>query len=142
MADCGRLDGGQPPYVLSVAALAVLVIRPTLRQVSRARARIEMLTQIMGDPARVALLVVGEGEHSPREVGRTLGVTVAGSLPQDRKTAAVLSDGAGSRRGLQARPLIRAAAGVARSLRGAAVPPGQHRHLPGGTRTQEASATP
>jgi hypothetical protein len=142
IADCGRLDAAQPPYVLSVAAMAVLVLRPTLRQVSRARARIEMLTQIMGDPGRVTVLVVGEGVHSPREIGKSLGVAVVASLPQDRKTAAVLSDGAGGRRGLPARPLIRAAGGAGRSLRdaaGAAVPDG---HRPTGTRAREASATP
>lgn len=145
IADCGRMDAAPPPYVLSVAALAVLVLRPTLRQVSRARARIEMLTQIMGDPGRVAVLVVGEGEHSPKEIGKALGVAVAGSLPQDRKTAAVLSDGAGSRRGLAARPLIRSAGGAGRSLRGAvsaAVRPGPRGHRPAGTSAQEANATP
>ena len=104
-----------------------------------------MLTQIMGDPGRVAVLVVGEGEHSPKAVGKALGVAVAGSLPQDRKTAAVLSDGAGSRRGLAARPLIRAAGGAGRSLRGtvsAAVRPGSRGHRPAGTSAQEANATP
>jgi hypothetical protein len=129
IADCGRLDAVAPPYVLNVAAAAVLVLRPSLRQVSRARARVEMLTQIMGGTDRIALLLVGEGTHSPREIGKALGVGVAGTLPHDRKTAAVLSDGAGNRRGLSARPLIRAAGGTGRALRGAAGVPGeQHGH--------------
>jgi hypothetical protein len=155
IADCGRLDAVAPPYVLNVASVAVLVLRPYLRQVSRARARVEMLAQIMGGQDRIALLLVGEGTHSPREIGKALGVAVAGALPHDRKTAAVLSDGAGSRRGLAARPLIRAAGGAVRALRGAAgagraadlgsqqAPhghqggqPGQHRS----TRTPRASA--
>jgi hypothetical protein len=130
IADCGRLDAVQPPYVLNVADVAVLVLRPSLRQVSRARARVEMLRQIMNGTDRIALLLVGEGTHSPREITKALGVAVAGSLPHDRKTAAVLSDGAGSRRGLPARPLIRAAGGAGRTLRGAAGAteerPGQH----------------
>ena len=45
---------------------------------------------------------------------------VAGTLPDDRKTAGVLSDGAGSRRSLHARPLLRAAAVTGRTLRGLA----------------------
>jgi hypothetical protein len=120
IADCGRLDANSPAYVLHLAAVAVLVLRPSLRQVSRARSRVEMLTQIMGGPDRLALLLVGEGTHTPREISKALGLAVAGTLPHDRKTAAVLSDGAGSRRGLPARPLIRAAASAGRALRTAA----------------------
>jgi len=145
IADCGRLDALQPPYVLSVAAVAVLVVRPSLRQVSRARARVEMLTQIMGDPDRVALLVVGEGTYSPTEVGKALGAAVAGTLPDDRKTARVLSDGAGGRRGLSARPLIRAAGGAGRSLRTlatAALTAGQPGYEQIAGRSRKASTTP
>jgi hypothetical protein len=139
IADCGRLDGGGGPEpVLAVARLVVLVLRPSLRQVSKARARIEMLTQMLGGPGRLALLLVGEGTHSPREVGKALGVPVACSLPHDAKAAAVLSDGTGSRRGLQARPLIRAAGPAGRALREAAS--GAHPGRPGPT-AWEASAS-
>jgi hypothetical protein len=121
IADCGRLDTrGGPEPVLTVASLVVLVLRPSLRQVSKARARVEMLTQTLGGSSRLALLLVGEGTHSPREVGRALGIPVAATLPHDAKAAALLSDGIGSRRGLQARPLIRAAGPAGRALREAA----------------------
>jgi hypothetical protein len=121
IADCGRLDGGRgPEALLRVAGLAVLVLRPSLRQVSKARARVDMLSQILGGPERVALMLVGEGTHSAREVSKALGAPVACTLPHDAKAAAVLSDGAGSRRGLQARPLIRAAGPAGRALREAA----------------------
>ena len=121
IADCGRLDaGGGPEPVLAAASLVAVVLRPSLRQVSKARARVEMLTQLLGGPGRVALLLVGEGTHSPREVARALGVPVAFALPSDEKTAQVLSDGAGSRRNLSARPLIRAAGPAGRALREAA----------------------
>ena len=122
IADCGRLDAGGagPEPVLAAASLVVLVLRPTLRQVSKARARIEMLAQLLGGSRRVMLLLIGEGTSTPREVARALGVPVAGSLPHDPKAASVLSDGAGSRRGLQARPLIRAAGPAGRALREAA----------------------
>jgi len=124
IADCGRLDvGAGPEPVLGVARLVVLVLRPSLRQVSKARARVEMLTQILGGTGRLAVLLVGEGVHSPREVSRALGIPVAATLPFDARAAAVLSDGAGSRRGLQARPLIRAAGPAGRALRAAAGTP-------------------
>jgi hypothetical protein len=141
IADCGRFDtSGGPEPVLAGSALVALVLRPTLRQVSRARSRVDMLIQVLGGPGRLALLLVGEGTHSPREVSRALGVPVAGSLPQDDKTAMVLSDGTGSRRGLQARPLIRAAGPAGRGLREAvpgspAGPPQQ----PPGSAEREAS---
>jgi hypothetical protein len=120
LADCGRLDAlAAVRPVLSAASLAVLVLQPTLRQVSRAIPRVEMLTNLMG-PGRVVLLTVGDGAASGRELSKTLGVPVAGHLPADPKTAAVLSDGLGSRRRLTERPLIRAAAAVGRGLRAAA----------------------
>ena len=120
LADCGRLDAlAAVRPVLSAATLAVLVLQPTLRQVSRAIPRVEMLTNLMG-PGRVVLVTVGDGATSGRELAKTLGVPVAGHLPADPKTAAVLSDGLGSRRRLTERPLIRAAAAVGRGIRAAA----------------------
>ena len=117
IADCGRLDArGGPEAVLTAARLVVLVLRPSLRQVSKARARVEMLADLLGG-SRLGLLLVGEGTHSPREITRALGVSVVATLPYDQKAAAVLADGAGSRRGLQSRPLIRAAGPAGRALR-------------------------
>jgi hypothetical protein len=143
IADCGRLDTGSGPEpVLAASSLVALVLRPSLRQVSRARSRIDMLIQLLGGPGRLVLLLVGEGTHSPREVAGVLGVPVAFSLPQDDKSAMVLSDGAGGRRGLQARPLIRAAGPAGRALR-EAVPgwPASQLQQPPGPPQQEASAS-
>jgi hypothetical protein len=124
VADCGRLDSvAAVRPVLSAASLAVLVVRPTLRQVSRAVPRIEMLVNLVGRE-RVVILLVGQGTASSREVADTLGVPVAGQLPDDIKTAAALSDGAGSRRRLDARPLIRAATAAGRGMREAATAAG------------------
>jgi hypothetical protein len=134
LCDCGRLDAvAAVRPVLSAASLAVLVLRPTLRQVSRAVPRVEMLTSVAG-PDRVVALLVGEGSASAREIARSLGVPVAGQLPDDAKTAAVLSDGLGSRRGLDSRPLLRAATAAGRRLRDVApgAPrPGRHALDPG-----------
>jgi hypothetical protein len=121
IADCGRLDAdGGPRPVLAAASLAVLVLRPTLRQVSKARPRIEMLTQLAGRQPPLSIVLVGEGSYAPREVSRALGLRVAGVMPHDRKTASVLSDGTGSRRAVSTRPLIRAASAAGRRLREAA----------------------
>jgi len=130
IADCGRVDGAPATApVLTAASLVVLVLRPSLRQISRAKQRIELLTDILGSTQRLVLLLVGEGKHSAREVTKVLEIPVTGSLPQDHKTASVLSDAAGGRRGLATRSLVRAAGVAGRALREAAVaagpPPGQ-----------------
>jgi hypothetical protein len=124
IADCGRLDAGEGPLaVLAAARVVVLVLRPTLRQVASARPRIEMLGQLLDGLQRVRLLLAGQGGQAPGDIARALRVPIAGALPYDRKAASVLSDGAGSRRSLPARPLLRAAAVVCRALRdGAAAP--------------------
>src|SRR5258708_37669948 len=108
IADCGRLDagGGGPAPVLTAAGLVVLVLRPSLRQVSKARARIEMLTQMLGGSGRLALLLIGEGTYSAREVGKAPGVPVAGSLPHDVKAAGGLSHGTGSPPALRRPPRV------------------------------------
>jgi hypothetical protein len=118
IADCGRLDAAPAVApVLAAARRTVLVLRPSLRQVSKARQRIELLTDLLGGRQRLALLIVGEGTHAARDVSRVLGVPVAAVLPDDKRTALVLSDGAGNRRGLATRPLVRAATGAGRALR-------------------------
>jgi hypothetical protein len=120
IADCGRVDlAADVRPVLVAASLAVMVLRPTLRQISRAVPRIEMLTGLLGRQRLVAMLV-GEGTCSARDVARAIGIPVAATLPHDAKTAAVLSDGSGNRRGLSARPLARAAIAAGRPLREAA----------------------
>jgi hypothetical protein len=124
IADCGRLD----PYpasapVIAAASVTVLVLAPTLRQVSKARQRIGMLAEIRGGIHQLVLLLIGEGGYSGRHVAEALGVPVIGSLTEDSKTASVLSDGTGSRRGIAARPLLRSARPIGRALREAL--PGQ-----------------
>src|SRR5262249_824194 len=98
-------------------------------QVSRAVPRVEMLTNLVGRE-RVLILLVGEGAASAREITKTLGVPVAGHLPNDPKTADVLSDGLGSRARLDTRPLLRAATTAGRALLDAAAAAGP---LPGMT---------
>src|SRR5262249_52599550 len=54
LADCGRVDAAPAVApVLAAAGLAVLVLRPTLRHVARARQRVELLTGLLGGPGRL-----------------------------------------------------------------------------------------
>jgi len=130
IADCGRLDAGdgQPAGVLAEAALVVLVMRSSLRQVAAARPRIEMLTELLGGSDRLGLLLVGDGIHGSAPITSTLGVPVLARLPHDAKTAAVLSDGVGRRTGLEDRLLMRAAQAACAAITKAATD-GQLRDL-------------
>jgi hypothetical protein len=118
IADCGRLDAGagQPLAILTAARIVALVVRPTIRQVWSARSRVEMLSQI-GSRSRLVLLLTGPSTHSAREVAQALGVPVAAALPDDAKSAALLSDGVGGRRNLTSGALLRSARTAAQALR-------------------------
>jgi len=119
IADCGRLDAGpgQPHAVLSAARTVGIVLRPTLRQVWSARARVEMLSHLLGDSSRLALLLTGPGTHPAHEVAHALGVPVAAVLPADSRTASLLSDGVGGQRRLGSGPLMRSARSAGQALR-------------------------
>lgn len=111
IADCGRLDSGasQPTSVLAEAAAVILVLRPTLRQVARARPRIDMVSQVLGGRDRLGLLFIGDRGLRAGEIGKSLDVRVIGTIPDDASTARVLSDGDGRRTRLERTPLMRAA---------------------------------
>jgi len=119
IADCGRLDAGagQPLAILSAARTVAIVLRPTLRQVWLARPRVEMLCHLAGSSARLALLLIGPGTHSAREVAHALGVQVAAALPADLRTACVLSDGLVGRPNLARGSLMRAGSAAGKALR-------------------------
>lgn len=119
IADCGRLDAGsgQPLALLSAADAVTLVLRPSLRQVWAARPRVDMLTKLPGRTPRLALLLTGAGSHSASEIADVLGLPVLASLPDDQKTAAVLSGGTGRRDKLGSAPLIRRARCAGLALR-------------------------
>jgi hypothetical protein len=119
IADCGRLDAGscEPLAVLSAARTIAIVLRPTLRQVWSARPRVDILADLGGSGSQVALLVTGPGTHSAREVSRVLGVPVAAVLPDDARSAALLSDGAGSWHALTRGSLLRSARAAGNALR-------------------------
>jgi hypothetical protein len=118
IADCGRLDAGpgQPNAILTTARTVALVMRPTIRQVWSALSRVEILTQL-GVSSRLALLLTGPGTHSAREVAQALGIPVAAALPDDARSAAMLSDGVGGERSLSSGSLLRSARAAGQALR-------------------------
>jgi MinD-like ATPase involved in chromosome partitioning or flagellar assembly len=119
IADCGRLDAGagQPMAMIAAAQIVALVLRPTLRQVWSARPRVEILTQLLDGTDRLVLLLTGPGTHTARDVAQALQVPVAAALPGDARTAALLSDGIGSRSRIRTAPLIRSAMVAGTALR-------------------------
>lgn len=131
IADCGRLDAGhgQPANVLAQATAVVMVMRPSLRQIAAARPRIDLALSLIGGNGRIGVLLIGEGgrasdhRHAAGDVAKALGAPVVGTLPEDERTAAVLSDGVGRRHGLSGRPLMRAARTVGITISRAAARP-------------------
>jgi hypothetical protein len=119
IADCGRLDAGpgQPLAVLAAARTVALVLRPTLRQVWSARSRVDMLSQLLGGTARLAVLLTATGAHTAREVAHALDLPVAATLPDDPRTAAWLSDGTGSHHRAVSGQLLRSAKTAGSGLR-------------------------
>jgi hypothetical protein len=118
VVDTGRVVGDRGNWPLIHAADHVLVaVRPSLRSVHAAQEVVHRLRVELGDLAKVSALVIGEGPYSPLEVVDSLGLRLSGTLPTDRGTAAVLTDGASmSPRGLHRSSLLKASAGVAQCL--------------------------
>ena len=118
IADCGRLDAGpgQPLAIIAAARTVAIVMRPTLRQVWSARPRADLLAQLV-DNSRLTILLTGPGAHSAREVERALGIPVAAVLPDDARSAVLLSDGIGGSRRLTSGPLFRSAGAAGKALR-------------------------
>jgi hypothetical protein len=119
IADCGRLDGGAgtPLAVMSAASTVVLVLRPTLRQAWAARPRVEMLAALLGGTSRIVLLLTGTGTYPAREIAGALDLEVAASLPDDPRSAAVLSEGERRRGRGGTGKLVSAAAAAGQALR-------------------------
>ncbi|MFS8496863.1 MAG: ParA family protein [Micromonosporaceae bacterium] len=118
IADCGRLAAPNPPLpVLHAADLVLLTLRPDLPGISAALPVVRSLRAHLserrgGDPP-LALLLTGPGDQPTRTVARHLDVPVVGTLPDDRRTAGVLSRGGTVRTGA---PLLRAAADLHRRV--------------------------
>ncbi|SCL38020.1 Cellulose biosynthesis protein BcsQ [Micromonospora pallida] len=110
LVDCGRLAVVGPPWpVLRAAAVVLVVTRATLPDISATRSLVRAIgrdfTEHRVAPGSLRLLVVGDG-HGTSEISKALGLPVIARLPDDPRTAQVLSTGGNVR---ATRPLMRAA---------------------------------
>lgn len=112
LIDAGRLGhDDRDNSLLGAASLVLVVLRPRGEEVVAAAQRIESLAGTVP----LALVVVGDGAYTSREVGGQLGCEVLGELPEDRRSAMSLEAG-GSLGALRRSPLARAARGLAESI--------------------------
>ncbi|MFI7026310.1 ParA family protein [Micromonospora sp. NPDC049900] len=115
IADCGRLTTSAAPWpLLHRADLILLVLRPlTLRTISPVLPAIahlrRELTEHGRDPSAIALVTIGEGAYASRDLEQRLQLPILASVPDDPRTATVLSDGGRLRRNPE---LLRAAASI------------------------------
>jgi len=118
VVDCGRLDPDSPVRGVIAAADQLLILsRPRADELAHAADLAATGSGgILAGPAHVRLLLVGHG-YPPAEVEREVGLTVAGSIPWDPRTAAAVSGHATSRPRPRAR-LVRAATRLAAELAG------------------------
>lgn len=112
IVDCGRLTTQNPPWpLLSRADAVLLVVRATLPGMSAGLPAVRMLhTQLTEGGAgttSLGLLVTGPGDQPTRTVAHELRTPVLVHLPEDNRTATVLSRGGHVKTGS---PLMSAAA--------------------------------
>lgn len=118
IADCGRIPALHAPLpLIRHADVTLLVVGRTLDSVAAAIPRVELLRrEVEQHGAGVVRLVVrGRGEYSAKEIAQRLDVPVLAELPEDTKTATMLSTGSGSPRA--SATLLRAAHSAAQPLR-------------------------
>lgn len=118
IADCGRLAVMNPPWpVLHRADTVLLVVRPTLPGMSAALPAIHalrgQLTEHGAGASSLGLLLTGPGDQPARVVAEQLQTPVVAQLPEDPRSAHVLSHGGSVRKGA---PLLRAAAGACHAI--------------------------
>lgn len=119
VVDVGRVGGREMPLPLIAASdLAVMVLRPTLRQVAAAKPRLEALGRHLGEAPPMGLCLVDQGDYSAGQVSKALfGLPVIGRLPCDSRSAALLSDGQPSRKPVRASALLHGAEALAEAMR-------------------------
>ena len=121
LADCGRLYPGSPALaVVAAAEVTLLVIRPLISELAHLEPRARGLQEA---GVRLALVLApggrrpaGEPAYPAEEVSATLGIPVAGTLPDDPRAAGHLTVSPGDARAARRLPLLRAAASLAVAL--------------------------
>jgi MinD-like ATPase involved in chromosome partitioning or flagellar assembly len=122
VVDCGRLDPDTPLRgVIAAADQLLIAARPHADALAHvadlvAAGSASILAEVLGGAARTRLLLVGDG-YPASEVEREVGLTVAGTLPWDPRTAAAVS-GHATRTPRARAGLVRAATRLAANLAG------------------------
>ncbi|MGW3352170.1 hypothetical protein ACWDA3_53505 [Nonomuraea rubra] len=112
----GRVD--TPMSLISATDLAVMLLHPTLRHVAQARPRLDALGRYVGADVPVALCVVGNGPYSLKEISSALyDLPVLAWIPDDKKSAEVLSDGKQARKSFHRSALMRGASALGTAMR-------------------------
>lgn len=119
VADVGQIGRPDTPMkLIAHSDLAVMLLRPTMRQVAAARPRLDAVGRYVGANVPVALALVGSGDYTDKQISQALyGLPIIAKLPNDPRSAALLSDGKRTRRLVRVSPLMRAGARFATALR-------------------------
>jgi hypothetical protein len=107
IVDIGRLSAANAPTPLLASADAVLLaLRPTLPSVRAAAVALAGLTR--PGVAPVGLLPIGQGSYAGKELAAVLHTSVVAGMPDDPRTADVLSTGGDRHNGRLLRVAARA----------------------------------
>ncbi|MFE3452491.1 hypothetical protein ACFXJ8_26570 [Nonomuraea sp. NPDC059194] len=119
IADVGQIGRPDTPMKLVArTSLAVMLLRPTLRQITAAKPRLDALGRYVGTNVPVALGLIGQGDYSDKQISQILyGLPIIGRIPHDPRSASLLSDGKQSRRLIRINSLMRGAAKLAAAMR-------------------------
>jgi hypothetical protein len=117
LVDAGRVTTDDvPPDLLAAADALVVMLRPTLIGVDRAKPLVRRYAQLLaGSRTELLVLPVGPGHYSHREVTQSFEAGSVGGLPDDAVGAAALADGDVAR--FARRPLAREARALGGALR-------------------------
>ncbi len=118
LIDLGRAGTvGERQDLWRACGVLVVVTRSSLAQAAAAAALVDHLHRQFPDGPAVRVVLVGQGApYRASEIAMAVHVPVAGVLAMDRASAAVFSDGAPTRRGLETSPLLRSAHTLASAL--------------------------
>ena len=117
VVDVGRLGWDSPAMPLAAAAdVLLLQSRPGLEAIDAVQVRRDRLLALPGMHASVRLVLAGKPPCPPEEIAKTVGLPLAGVIPEDRRGAAVLAGRARAGRGWTRLEFLRAARAIAWTL--------------------------
>jgi hypothetical protein len=117
VVDVGRLGWDSPAMPLAGAAdVLLLVAWAGLDAIDAVQVRRDRLLALPGMNASVRLVLAGKPPYPAQEIADTIGLPLAGVLPEDRRGAAVLAGRARAGRGWTRLEFPRAARAIALSL--------------------------